>query len=883
MSAQPTTLLQQITDVLAHRFQVTDPEAQVQVRRTSLGWLHLRVVTSVFSGLSLVEREQHIDEILSTVNLNLGGFPFAGYELLTPQEANAQPSTQPIQLPLWSEILMAPEPERPAPTEEEIAKRPFVVTFYSFKGGVGRTTALGLVAGILAMRERRVVMIDFDLEAPGLSLMFPTTLSENKTCGVLDYLHQRYLTPDQNEPPISGCLRQISVPFRGELYLVPAGEYDEGYIHRLADLDVRRLYQRETNPVHQLLDDIATYMDPDVILIDARTGFTEMGAIALFDCADLGIICFSPTDQSFAGLKWVVQAANKQRSYRGIPDLRFLLTPMPPVDPGQLQTWTAQAEEWIAEAWGVPTALTVTDLYTQVPYNPAITTLSNLAAHVPGGILEPYMPIADAITASLPEMPPSAEAQVSGKRELILKELTFRAATAQEMEPKDIPEIFQRTGDFPKFLSNRTWLVRGAKGTGKSLLFRLFVERSEDAVKMAAPDVNLQGVTFTPGHGREGLRNTLLSSTDLASYEQQAGTASWMLFWLNYAILQLCAALPEPRSNARLDSTLIALCKEERPNRSDIVTWLVKRAQDPMAGPHANDEIQAIDQWLGEHRCRVWLLYDELDVGFGQDSNRRLRALEALFGWWIEISSGLKHITPKILLREDIWNNLNFTNKGHFSGRSLQLRWEEDDLWRLVLRQALKTSQELARLLEQFGAHVDRLNGIELGQLRKSLYPLWGERMGRGNKAYTYNWVRNRITDSQDNRFPRSLIVLLHRAVEREKTYAERNPYETVLRPRALIESLPSVSEQRVDEVRNEYPEFDPYLTKLKNERSPISLEHLSEIWGIQGADLNTLVSGMKNAGILQEYVRQPKTEKPRYSVAELYLYGLQMTRMGQR
>src|SRR5207302_10449835 len=116
------------------------------------------------------------------------------------------------------------------------------------------------------------------------------------------------------------------------------------------------------------ISDVKEYLDTDIILIDARTGFTEMGAIALFDQADLGVICFSPTSQSFAGLQWVVKAASKQRSYRGIPDLRFLLTPVPPVAQSQQQLWTAYTAEWIANHWGVPPSLTVEELYYQVPY-----------------------------------------------------------------------------------------------------------------------------------------------------------------------------------------------------------------------------------------------------------------------------------------------------------------------------------------------------------------------------------------------------------------------------------------------------------------------------------------------------------------------------------
>ena len=44
----------------------------------------------------------------------------------------------------------------------------FVTTFYSYKGGVGRTMALANVAALLAEIGRRVLVVDFDLEAPGV-------------------------------------------------------------------------------------------------------------------------------------------------------------------------------------------------------------------------------------------------------------------------------------------------------------------------------------------------------------------------------------------------------------------------------------------------------------------------------------------------------------------------------------------------------------------------------------------------------------------------------------------------------------------------------------------------------------------------------------------
>jgi MinD-like ATPase involved in chromosome partitioning or flagellar assembly len=395
-------LLQQIEEQMLHMLSIVDPNVKVLVKRDAFGWFRLSVITTIFEKMGFESREHQIDTILASLNLKLDEYPFADYQLLTPQEASEQVQRPPIQLPLWSEILMAPDPEESVPVDENKLE-PFVVTFYSFKGGVGRSTALAFVANILATSGYRVVMIDFDLEAPGLSLAQTNEISAPNTFGVLDYLYQRYLVPEENKPSINECVRQISISDRGELYLVPAGAYDERYIHLLADLNVRSLYQSDVNPIHQLLQDVKESLKPDVILIDAGTGFTEMGAVALFDQADLGIICFSPTRESFAGLEWVVKTANRQRKYYGIPDLRFLLTPMPSVAHIQHEKWLSQAADWIDRHWKASLSLTVDEIYYHVPYDPNILALDSLFVEVPENILKSYEPLANTISACLPD------------------------------------------------------------------------------------------------------------------------------------------------------------------------------------------------------------------------------------------------------------------------------------------------------------------------------------------------------------------------------------------------------------------------------------------------------------------------------------------------
>src|SRR5581483_2120938 len=168
-----SSLSRQTEELLIQELSKKDSEVKVQVKRNSFGWLRLYVITTIFEAWDSTERKQLINKIIAALHINLDDFPFANYQLLTPREATEKPQTLPVHMPLWSEILLAPDPENPAIGGKDYGKGPFIVTFYAFKGGVGQSTSLALVANSLVTRGHRVVMIDFDLEAPGLSCVHP--------------------------------------------------------------------------------------------------------------------------------------------------------------------------------------------------------------------------------------------------------------------------------------------------------------------------------------------------------------------------------------------------------------------------------------------------------------------------------------------------------------------------------------------------------------------------------------------------------------------------------------------------------------------------------------------------------------------------------------
>src|SRR6185436_2734341 len=68
-----------------------------------------------------------------------------------------------------------------------------IITFYSYKGGTGRSMALANVGWILAAAGERVLVIDWDLEAPGLHRYFRPFLEDQellKTRGLIDFFSE---------------------------------------------------------------------------------------------------------------------------------------------------------------------------------------------------------------------------------------------------------------------------------------------------------------------------------------------------------------------------------------------------------------------------------------------------------------------------------------------------------------------------------------------------------------------------------------------------------------------------------------------------------------------------------------------------------------------
>jgi MinD-like ATPase involved in chromosome partitioning or flagellar assembly len=107
-----------------------------------------------------------------------------------------------------------------------------VWTFYSYKGGAGRTMLLANIAALLDRWGYRVLCLDWDLEAPGLHSYFSRFADTSRTPGVVDMFLA--LSVD-GELDWRDHVVNIKIPnSAGRLDLIPAGRLDDDYFSRLS-------------------------------------------------------------------------------------------------------------------------------------------------------------------------------------------------------------------------------------------------------------------------------------------------------------------------------------------------------------------------------------------------------------------------------------------------------------------------------------------------------------------------------------------------------------------------------------------------------------------------------------------------------------------------
>ena len=220
-----------------------------------------------------------------------------------------------------------------------MANRPNILTFYSFKGGVGRTMALVNCAYALAASGRNVLVMDMDLEAPGLSSFLVdrkevTYTNKSDILTLIEWAKGLVGKPGVDleflrtkSPPLANFIASVDpkkliqpkLGTVGRLDILPARNDQDTYIKTLEDLKLPALSRDELCELSDILRGylktrtftipVPAYYGPDVetqhtydyVLVDSRTGLTEIGGLCVGPLADCLVILLSLNHQNVQG------------------------------------------------------------------------------------------------------------------------------------------------------------------------------------------------------------------------------------------------------------------------------------------------------------------------------------------------------------------------------------------------------------------------------------------------------------------------------------------------------------------------------------------------------------------------------------------------------
>lgn len=198
----------------------------------------------------------------------------------------------------WSDALYANEAEKISTSPMQI------ISFYSYKGGVGRTIALIQTAYNLAKAGKRVLLLDLDIEAPSLHNIFSDQVNHPVSgvkYGIIEYLYRKIVQLQNNATAehIFCPLEVQNIP--GEIYLIPAlKKMSKDYIYQIEKLQTLQIQEQEA--FKDIFDYVKTVLNVDTVMVDTRAGFNKWGSLSLLTLSDQVIFVAYANSENIEGL-----------------------------------------------------------------------------------------------------------------------------------------------------------------------------------------------------------------------------------------------------------------------------------------------------------------------------------------------------------------------------------------------------------------------------------------------------------------------------------------------------------------------------------------------------------------------------------------------------
>jgi len=473
------------------------------------------------------------------------------------------------------------------------------------------------------------------------------------------------------------------------------------------------------------------------------------------------------------------------------------------------------------------------------------------------------------------------------------------------------------TSAFRDLLSDRVDLIPGTKGSGKSALFRIFVQ--------FLPDMLLEVRRVVVAHGVEDPGDPVFDAfrDEFEKLDEREFIAFWCIYLISLAHEQfikgprytpfledagkeieafhaacLAARIPEVRARKSLRSILewtLNVLKSWRPR----LTYRLPGDQGELdldfglPGPPAKSQTapdeagtalprylidvrHALEAVLRRANLSIWLMIDRLDEIFPRRSDLERTALRGLLRAMRILSSD--PIRVKVFLRDDMLEHVvqgqnGFVALTHITARQADtLGWTEEQ----ILTMAVKRIFANPPLREYLRVDGERLEA-SADYRREAFDTVFPPTVHRGKKqSPTLTWIYTRCADGRGVVTPRDVLDLLIRASQHQQDTCRTNPAglsESVITAPALKYGLEQLSvRKRTTYLEAEFPHIWGHIERLMGGKTEYSEQALRRTFG---SEWDRVTTDLASIGVFAKGTRRGA---PAYVIPFLYRRGLELT-----
>lgn len=796
-------------------------------------------------------------------------------------------------------------PHKPLPPADLPPDHPPILAFHSFKGGVGRTLCALAATLAYTAHHRKVLLVDADFEAPGISLLLEKRIPDPDfaMADLLTMIHADADTEGGNA--LASAKKGVAGQRLGDVYVLPCFRYLQDSV----SLEIRPEHLVASTAhspffLSDILSRLGKELGVDVVIVDLRAGLSDLSSPIILDPRVKRILVANASGQSLRGTRFLLQAIGKVLQSNGWPvgNLPALILNQLPGTMMPKRGESGGDERLNGMLESINETLEQAFSQRSEPADGATTTKQPLTlTSAEEGIAKVYLSYNEPLAAFSDEWEDAME--------------TIRDSL--------IPDKLWETLQF--------WLPATGKPESVSLAAGINAGRTLDdnrrllrdyAAKLVTAEGTSEGgahggVNFLPIFPLANLANDHTSKLPIVvsigakgagktySYLNIARSGHWDKFvkeirsdsyceisasilpilWSNNADSQEMQSIQElSRERAGFQKKRVLELHRELSGfaSDDLYGWrdfwanaIARSLFDPEGSSQPYESL--IDRLHGSSR-KIIAIFDGLEEIFSEfaGNTRQQTALRALLQElpnWLRTLPGMP-LGLIIFVRQDMVLHAIPQNRTQFTDRfkNYALRWT----WQEALELVAWVSDKSTATNDLWGQG----DFAKLSEADRSirLQPLWGYKLGKdeSNEAVSNNWVLSVLSDLRGRIQGRDVVRFLSLAAG--GSVGNTKSTERLLAPVAMREAIAECSQKKVEEIGEENKPLKRVFKKIMGSTpaqsqgvlvSPCVYEKLASC-GLSGDEIKLL----EENGVIYFDEKEKK-----YHFPEIFRYGLKVER----